>query len=606
MNTTYPKPTEDISTGSCSKIHVLHIVYSFGIGGLENGIVNLVNNMDPERFKVSIISLTPLLDSKQRIARDGVYCEVLEKRKGNDPSVPFRLGKLLKKYHVDVVHTHGWGTYLEGLFAARIARVPVVIHGEHGTDQLNWLRRRMAYRLGMVGTDKVLTVCENMRRRFIEKYHIPPEKISTIRNGVDTRAFQEDKELREQKRHELGFEAKDIVVGTIGRLCYEKNYETLLKAVARLAPKYNNFSLLIIGEGADRACLVDLATTLGIQNRVRFLGNRDDTLGLLNAMDIFVLTSRSEGLPNTLLEAMSVGVPVVTTNVGGIPEVITNTACGYLVDPNDPKTFAEMLDQLVGSAELRFYIGRAGRDHVLSQFSLGTMVAEYENTYTQLMNGELTNGNGVPHTIQSITQESNGKKEGFDTGAREKPPVKPSVLSDPYSIVVRNCVLPWVSVFTQSDFWKIYRDLSKDGKIFQAGSTEMLGKIKALVAHSYKHVPFYRERMDSLGIAPENVNTFVDLQKIPPTTKSDIVANFPDRCTGDPKVFSPWRYVSTSGTIERMTVIQDFRKRDFVRATQLLSLKIAADYAPGMRYMEIPRIFALTFVGRRIQLNPLF
>jgi len=370
-------------------IHIIHIVHSFGIGGLENGIVNLANRMNPTRFKISIVSLTGGMDSKERITRKDVNCVVIQKNEGvsshegigNDWFLPFKLAKFFKKEKADIIHTHGWGTFLEGILAAKLARIPILIHGEHGTDQLDLARRRIAYRMGAWGVDTILAVCENMRDRFICKYHIPAKKIQTIRNGVDTEYFKHDKNLRQATRQNLGIRDDNVVIGTIGRLCYEKNYETLLRAIALIVNKHSSIQLIMVGDGPYRGSLTQLAVDLGIESRVHFLGTRYDRLELLNAMDVFALTSVSEGLPNTLLEAMSVGLPVVTTSVGGIPEVVTTQKDGLLVEPQNSQGFAKSLEQLLQASELRDQLGAAAHKRMESKFSLKNMVQEYENMY---------------------------------------------------------------------------------------------------------------------------------------------------------------------------------------------------------------------------------
>ncbi len=370
-------------------IHVVHLVHSFGIGGLENGIVNLANRMAPKLFKVSIISLTNALDSKARITRKDVDCLVVgkndgvtsQKGTGNDWRLPFKLARFFKSGKADIIHTHGWGTFLEGLLAAKLAGIPTLIHGEHGTDQLDLARRKIAYRIGIRGVDRILTVCENIRKRFIRHYGIPEQKILTILNGVDTSFFKPDKTLRQATRLQLSFKNDDIVIGTIGRLCSDKNYETLVKVMALVAREHSKVHLVFVGDGPDKKSLMEEVTGLGLENRVRFLGTRYDRLELLNAMDIFILTSISEGLPNTLLEAMSVGLPVVATTVGGIPEVVRTSKEGFLVEPRNPRGLAKPLEQLLQSSELRESIGRAGQRRIRSHFSLEKMVCEYENMY---------------------------------------------------------------------------------------------------------------------------------------------------------------------------------------------------------------------------------
>ena len=580
------------------KIHVAHIVHSFGIGGCENGIVNLVNNMDLERFQFSILSLSANCDSARRIKRKDVICEVVEKRLGNDLSLPFKLASFLRKHRVHIVHTHGWGTFLEGLLAAKMAGISVVMHGEHGTDQLDRWYRRVAYRLGVLGTNKILTVSKYLRTRLINHSHVPSDKIETISNGVDTRLFIQAQELRATKRRELGFGDSDVVVGTIGRPCYEKNYGMLLKASAVVAEKQEKFFLLIIGEGPDRAALQQLTNTLGINNRVTFLGKRDDTVALLNAMDVFVLSSRSEGLPNTILEAMSVGLPVLSTNVGGVAEILSEPGLGLLVDPMNVESFAKALEQLVRSPDLRCRLGKAGQWHIFEKFGLDRMVTEYEKAYTLAIHPAGSPSPGLSKDQFLLVSPG--------LSASHMVPVSHSKFLDPISKIVTHCVLPCVALFTSSKFWSLCRELQQGApaKVFRPTPGEVFERVRDLVAHSYQNVAFYRERFQSLGLAPDCVKTLEDFKKIPPTTKADILANFPDRMTSKVALFQPWRYVSTSGTVQRMTAIQDFRKREYIRATQLLGMKIGANYEPGMRYMEIPPDICTDVCGASDSLEP--
>ena len=158
-----------------------------------------------------------------------------------------------------------------------------------------------------------------------------------------------------------------------------------------------------------------------------------------------------------------------------------------------------------------------------------------------------------------------------------------------YSLSVRSLVLPLVSLGTHSKFWRIYRQFKKDPKqLYDPSPEASWEKVRSLIYHAYTHVPFYKERMDRLGLAPDAFTRLDDLRKLPPTTKTDVAAHFPDRITSAQKMFKPWRYVSTSGTTGRLTVIQDFRKRDLSRASLLLALNAATGYQPGMRYLDIP------------------
>jgi phenylacetate-CoA ligase len=171
-----------------------------------------------------------------------------------------------------------------------------------------------------------------------------------------------------------------------------------------------------------------------------------------------------------------------------------------------------------------------------------------------------------------------------------------------------SCALPLLSATTTSNFWELYRRLRHNSArdLYSPPDDDVFRRVKALAEHAYAHVSFYRERMDSTTGSPAAWTNWEDLWRLPPTTKSDILVNFPDRITanGDAHLYKPWRYLSTSGTIERMTVIHDFRKRDVTRASNLLALNAATGYEPGMRYLEIPPDVCRNVCGGAAQVDP--
>jgi phenylacetate-CoA ligase len=159
-----------------------------------------------------------------------------------------------------------------------------------------------------------------------------------------------------------------------------------------------------------------------------------------------------------------------------------------------------------------------------------------------------------------------------------------------YSYFIRTVALPSLSLFTESRFWRMYRRFSDDpqANLFAPGPEATLDKVRALLDHSFRNVDFYRDRMLACGLRPENFHSLEDLEKLPPTTKADISSHFPDGITDASRLYAPWRYRSTSGTIERLTVVHDSRKRDAARAAEMFALHSACGYRPGLKYLEIP------------------
>lgn len=309
---------------------------------------------------------------------------VLNQREGNDPSVIWRLARRLCQAEPDVVHTHGWGTLVEGVLAAKLARVPIVVHGEHGTMETR-SRNRWVQRCMWRFANQLLSVSHNHRQTLAQTFAVEPDRIEVIPNGVALDRFS----MRAQKqaaawRRQFDIPADHVVIGSVGRLVEVKQYHLLIKALAGLIRRGMPVSGVLIGDGPLRSALQAQVQRLGIADRLHFLGSRDDVPDVLPMLDIFTLCSRSEGMSNTILEAMAAGLPVVATAVGGTPEMVCDGETGCLVPPQDPQRLEAALLQLLGDAERRQRMGRRGRCRAETKFSLPAMVNEYEQLYEHL------------------------------------------------------------------------------------------------------------------------------------------------------------------------------------------------------------------------------
>lgn len=368
------KPVKALSTED--PVRVMHLVHSFGYGGMEVGVAKLCNALDPSRFQSTICSCRPSDSLKQRL-RPEVRLFELNRRPGHDPLIVLQLYRLLRQERPHALHTHGWATLCEGLTAARLARVPVVIHGEHGTLETR-RRNAIVQRWAWNRVDRLLAVSSRLSERMESMIGFPASRIQVIRNGVDTLRFTPDH--RHQARRRLALPADRIVLGTAGRLVAVKDQATLLRAFAVLRAKGYEFTALIAGTGPLKDDLIALTNTLGLSD-VHFLGNRPDVEQVLAAMDVFVLTSTSEGLSNTIQEAMATGLPVVATHVGGADELVVHDQTGFLVPPNQHELLADKLALLFNDPIARTRMGRAGRDRATREFSLERMVADYSRAY---------------------------------------------------------------------------------------------------------------------------------------------------------------------------------------------------------------------------------
>jgi sugar transferase (PEP-CTERM/EpsH1 system associated) len=359
-------------------VRVMHVVYTLRTGGMEMGVVKLVNGLDPARVRSSICSTTPAGEIKA-LVQPSVPVFELSRRAGNDLRIVRALYRLFRQERPHVVHTHAWGTLLEGLVAARAAGVPVVVHGEHGTLQLR-AHQRWLQRMGWSAADRLLSVSSVLAERMAATTGFSASRITTIRNGVNLERFRLASPL--SARAALGLPPDARIVGTVGRLVPVKDQATLVDAVAELGRSGVVATLVIAGDGPERARLEARATERSVD--LRLLGYRPDVEQVLGALDVFVLSSTSEGLSNTILEAMAAGRPVVATRVGGAEEMIADGVTGVLVPPSDAAAMAAALRRVLGAADRGAAMGAGARQRVETEFTLAGMMQRYERMYTEV------------------------------------------------------------------------------------------------------------------------------------------------------------------------------------------------------------------------------
>ncbi len=369
-----------------SRHAIVHVVHSLGTGGLENGVVNLINTTGSALRHV-LICMTVAGDLRQRLSPT-VEVLTLGKGSGHDPGAFVRLVTLLRRLRPSIVHSRNWATF-DAVVAARLAGVPVVVHGEHGRDIAdplgrNW-RRNQARRWLSPLVDRFVTVSHELRRWLVERVRVPAEKVVTIENGVDPNRFGHHTPAA--ARAALGLPEGGLVIGTVGRLDPIKDQRGLLHAFAAIVPAYRDAVLVITGDGPYRGELEGAVAALGLGDRVRLLGERLDVPLVLAALDVFVLSSIAEGMSNTLLEAMASGLPVVATRVGGSPELVEHGLTGRLVPPHDEGALAGAIMAYCDDPHLRTLHGKASRDRAVGQFSLERMSQAHIELYAGLLAG---------------------------------------------------------------------------------------------------------------------------------------------------------------------------------------------------------------------------
>lgn len=369
-----------------TKIRISYLVYDLGPGGLQNFVFNLANRLDSNLFECTIIGFSQKYRIEREKLTEGVKILAFNKQKGNDLGLIYQLYRLLRQERPHCVQSHNWGTLFEGLVSAKLARVPAFIHAERGTIErrrrnliLQWLLWRRV--------DQVLCVSELHRQRLSEAVGFSRDRIRPIANGVDTDTFRPCPNGKETIRSMLGLKPEQFYIGTVGNLRPVKNQVLMLRACRKLCQNYENVRVIIAGTGPLQDELSHYTKELGIQHKVQFLGARTDIPDVLNAMDVFVLPSLSEGMPNAVLEAMACGLPVVATRVGGLPEVVEDGETGILTPSQDEAFLESALFNLLHDDTKRQMLGEKGRKRVLEHFSLDKMVEEYQNLYHALVEG---------------------------------------------------------------------------------------------------------------------------------------------------------------------------------------------------------------------------
>lgn len=360
-----------------SPLRVMHVVYGLRTGGMEMGVVKLVNGLDGRRVRSSVCSTTPAGPIKTLVSPSVPVFE-MSRRKGNDVRIVSEMYRLFRREQPHIVHTHSWGTLIEGLAAARLARVPAVVHGEHGTLQLRRYQR-VLQRAAWAATDRLLSVSSRLSERMARETGYPLDRITTIRNGVDLARF--GAVSRADARRALGLDAGTPVVGTVGRLVPVKDHVGLVEAMAGVCRSEPRAVLLLAGDGPEQAAIEARVEALGLRSSVRLLGHRPDVETVLAALDLFVLSSVSEGLSNTILEAMAAGAPVVATRVGGADEMVVEGATGLLVESGQAGALATAIAGLLADDARRAAMGAAGRRRVEAEFELAGMVRRYDALY---------------------------------------------------------------------------------------------------------------------------------------------------------------------------------------------------------------------------------
>jgi sugar transferase (PEP-CTERM/EpsH1 system associated) len=373
--------------GLVRPLRIMHVFDRLDVGGTEKAVMKLVRGLEPELFEHSICTLRGASAAADEWAAGVPVLHAGQEGEEFQFNVP-RLVRVMRTVRPAIVHSRNWGG-IEAVVAARFAGVPVVVHSEHGYELEmrsglplhRRLLRHAVYRMASA----VGAVTNELRDYHARQAWWDPQAVNVLYNGIDGEEFRPQPQVRDAVRRRLAIPMDALVVGWVGRMVPLKDLTTLLKAAEALVPEAPNLRVILVGSGPELSRLQDYVThSPQLSGRVVFPGTVDCVADLLNAMDIFVLPTLMEGMSNTLLEALAVGLPVVATRVGGNPEVVADGVCGYLFTPQDVPGLVSQLRTLLREPRLRSEFGRAARERALRQFSLEGMLRRYRDLYLDL------------------------------------------------------------------------------------------------------------------------------------------------------------------------------------------------------------------------------
>ncbi len=363
---------------------VLHIIETPGTGGAERVLVDIATRL-PSGFTSIGVMMCESWTGRE-LARHGIPVTVMPLRRSFDAGWPLRFARFIREQGVDLVQSHEFTASVYATAGARLAGIPIVCT-THGKNYWPFARyRRMAYRWTAGNAAAFVAVSRDLGGFISQTLGISGERVTVIRNGIDTDGFPRDPVARARVRADLGVQDQQVLVLACGELAEVKGHEVLLRALPGIIAAHPGVLVAIAGDGPLRSRLEAVARETGIAANVRFLGFRRDVPALLNAADLFVMPSLSEGLPLAILEAMAAKVPIVATAVGGVPELIQPGRTGWLVPAGDGAALAAGLsDALTGGVASHRDIVVAAAQLCREQYALSATVNAYADCYRRAM-----------------------------------------------------------------------------------------------------------------------------------------------------------------------------------------------------------------------------
>ncbi|NQZ87201.1 MAG: glycosyltransferase [Colwellia sp.] len=372
---------------SRAKPKVMHITYDMRIGGTEMVIKNIIDGCDKNHIEMSILCIeSPLGPFASELINDGIKFYELNRQPGFDTRLISKIRNSIKENNIDIIHCHQYTPWVYGVIAAAFTKTKVIFteHGRFYPDSSTWKRKLINPILNLF-TNHVTAISAATKQALIEYENIPAKDIDVIYNGISPLKIEQ--ENVQKIREKLAIPANNKILGTIARFDPIKNHIMMIKAFSQVLKRQPETTLIIVGDGEERANIVDCIASLGIGNNVILTGYKTKPVNYLDLMNIYLLSSFSEGTSMTLLESMSLSKPCVVTDVGGNPEVIVNGKNGFVTANDDVEAFTQGILQAIESIDKDSSMGQASLYRFDLLFSEKIMNNQYQKLYNQLILG---------------------------------------------------------------------------------------------------------------------------------------------------------------------------------------------------------------------------
>ena len=364
---------------------ILHIIDTTGPGGAEIVFIDLISHLPAEKYR-SIVVIRGKGWVYDELGRRGIQPVILDAKGSFNWRYLKSLVSLIRREKVDLIQSHLLGSNIYASLAGLLSRIPVVATF-HGMVDVAEKERLLFLKFAAIncGAAAIVAVSADLRDNIVYRTSLRSNKTKVIYNGIDTGAFQLPKS--NDLRQHFGWSENDIIVGSLGNIRPAKAYDVLLKAASLLKDGEQSYRFVIAGQGKGGLYqkLLDLRTELKLDDRVQFLGFNDDPADFLSNLDLFLLSSSSEGFSIATIQAMAAGLPVIATRSGGPQEIITHDENGCLVDVDAPRQIADAVEKLASNSDLSQQMAKAGQNHAIKTFDIKNMISNYKAIYKNIL-----------------------------------------------------------------------------------------------------------------------------------------------------------------------------------------------------------------------------